>query len=49
MSGGLIVFGIFSVFGSAGKPESSAFPGIILLVGLIWFFTVRFKIWWNHR
>ncbi len=29
--------------------ESSPVPGLLLLVGMVWYIVTRLRIWWHHK
>jgi len=50
----LIIFGFVAIFAmaspnDAGKVEPSAFPPIMIMVGVVWYIVAKFRIWWHHK
>ncbi len=51
MSVGLVVVGfIWMASASSGSWSArSPVPGLLALIGLIWYTVNRFRIWWHHK
>ncbi len=45
------VIWLFAAINSAklSSEEPSSMPALLITVGLIWYITTRFRIWWHHK
>jgi len=46
---GLLLLVVVANATKTGEEFSPAFPILLSAVGLIWYLTTRFRIWWHHK
>jgi uncharacterized membrane protein YvbJ len=45
----ILIPSCFAAMETGSSPATAILGFVIFLVGLLWYFAVRFQIWWHHK